>query len=85
MIIRKKMVEEVKVRGVKPTARKYDTYPSNVRRWIKKFENEKSTLFQMLIFYITMAIKLLEPLLTIFVAVVDNLYRVDSGIIDSFA
>ena len=45
MIIRKKIVEEAKVRGVKPTARKYDTYPLTVRRWIKKFENEKSTLF----------------------------------------
>ncbi len=45
MIIRKKMVEEAKIRGVKPTARKYNTYPSTVRRWIKKFENKKSTLF----------------------------------------
>ena len=36
-------------------------------------------------FYITIAFKLLEPLLTILVAVVDNLYLVLSGIIESFA
>ena len=36
--IRRKMVEEAKIRGVKPTARKYNTYPSTVRRWIKRFE-----------------------------------------------
>lgn len=36
--IRRKMVEEAKIRGVKPTARKYNTYPATVRRWIKRFE-----------------------------------------------
>ena len=36
--IRRKMVEEAKIRGVKPTARKYNTYPTTVRRWIKRFE-----------------------------------------------
>ena len=39
-IIRKKMVEEAKIRGIKPTARKYNTYPQTVKRWIKKYENE---------------------------------------------
>ncbi len=38
--IRRKMVKEAKIRGVKPTARKYNTYPATVRRWIKKYEDE---------------------------------------------
>ncbi len=39
-IIRKQMVEEAKIRGIKPTARKYNTYPSTVKRWIKKYEQK---------------------------------------------
>lgn len=40
-IIRKKVIEEAKIRGIKPTARKYSTYPQTVRRWIKKYENNQ--------------------------------------------
>lgn len=40
--IRRKMVEEAKIRGVKPTARKYNTYPATVRRWIKRFKEENN-------------------------------------------
>lgn len=38
--IRRKMVEEAKIRGIKPTARKYNTYPATVRRWIKRYEKD---------------------------------------------
>ncbi len=38
--IRRKMVEEAKIRGIKPTARKYNTYPATVRRWIKRYEED---------------------------------------------
>lgn len=38
--IRRKMVVEAKIRGIKPTARKYNTYPATVRRWIKRYEED---------------------------------------------
>lgn len=38
--IRKQMVEMAKTRGIKPTARYYNTYPSTVRRYLKKWEEE---------------------------------------------
>ena len=39
--IRKQMVEMALKEGVKPAARYYNTYPSTVRSWVKKYkENE---------------------------------------------
>ena len=32
------MVQYAKKRGFKPAARKYNTYPSTVRRWAKKYD-----------------------------------------------
>ena len=32
------MVQSAYKRGVKPTARWYNTYPSTVRRWVKRYE-----------------------------------------------
>ncbi len=50
----------------------------------KTYRFDKSS-FTISIFYNTMAINLSEPLLTILVTVLDNLYLVLSGIIESFA
>lgn len=32
------MVQMALEKGFKPTARKYNTYPSTVRRWVKKYQ-----------------------------------------------
>ncbi len=32
------MVEMALQKGYKPTARKYNTYPSTVRRWVRKYQ-----------------------------------------------
>ena len=37
-----KIVEMAKVRGIKPTARYFNTYPATVRRIIQKFEEKES-------------------------------------------
>ena len=36
-----KIVEMAKERGIKPTARYFNTYPATVRRIIQKFEEKK--------------------------------------------
>lgn len=33
------MVEMALQKGYKPTARKYNTYPSTVRRWVRKYQS----------------------------------------------
>lgn len=37
-ILQKEMVKMAKERGIKPTARYFNTYPSTVRRYLKKYE-----------------------------------------------
>lgn len=39
--LQKKMVKMAKGRGIKPTARYFKTYPSTVRRYLKKFEQQE--------------------------------------------
>lgn len=39
-LIRIKAVEEAVIRGNKPTARKYGTYPSSIRNWRKIYEEK---------------------------------------------
>ena len=36
--IREEMVKMALQRGIKPTARYYNTYPATVRRWVKIYE-----------------------------------------------
>ena len=38
--LKPQIVEMAKLRGIKPTARAFNTYPGTVRRIIKEFENK---------------------------------------------
>ena len=40
--LKPKIVEIAKVRGIKPTARYFNTYPSTVRQIIKKYEDKEN-------------------------------------------
>ena len=39
--LREQMYDMAKIRGIKPTARAFNTYPSTVRRILKKFDNNE--------------------------------------------
>lgn len=42
-IIRERMVKMALEKGIKPTARYFNTYPQTVRKWVKKYK-EKTDL-----------------------------------------